>query len=59
MPSQASRDRQQDKRNDNFASELIKPILEAEDCQDDEMPLEIQSETLKHYVDDLRKLQDG
>jgi large subunit ribosomal protein L4 len=30
MPSLASRERQQDKRNDSFATDLITPILEAE-----------------------------
>ena len=38
---------------------IIKPILESDEIADydDDLPLQIQSESLKSYVDDLRSLQ--
>ena len=49
----------QSKVIDRFEREIIKPIMGAEEIENynDELPLAIQSESLKGYVDDLRRLQ--
>ena len=51
--------RSQNKRIDPFEKEIIRKIIDADELEgyDDEVPLSIQSETLKNYVDDLSKLQ--
>ena len=58
VASESSIERAQNKVTDHFEREIIKPILEAEKFEgyDDDLPLAIQSETLKSFVDDLHKL---
>ena len=53
--------RAQSKLLDVYEREIIRPILEAEELEDynDDLPLVIQSESLKGYVDDLYKMQKG
>ena len=53
--------RAQNKKIDPYEKEIIRKIIDADELQgyDDEVPLSIQSETLKSYVDDLNKLQQG
>lgn len=61
VPNAASLERNRLKRMDPFEEEFIKPILDAAEIEghSDELPLELQSETLKNYIDDLRKLQES
>ena len=44
---------------DKYDTEIINRIIESEEIPDfnDELPLQLQSESLKSYIDDLRKLQ--
>jgi len=46
------------KRADRFVTNIIDPILTSEKIEnyDDQLPLQLQSEALKTYIDDLRKL---
>lgn len=46
----------QAKNRDRFEEDIIKTILEREDREDDEKPLEILSESLKGYIKDLKGL---
>lgn len=48
-----------DAKMDPFHREIIKPTLEAESIEgfDDSKPVTILSESLKSYIDDLRRLQ--
>ena len=59
--SEAAIMRAQAKTMDKFERDIIKPILESEEIEgyDDNLPLSIQSESLKSYVDDLQRLQHG
>lgn len=59
VPSEQSVSRQLSKRTDKFIQNIIKPITEAEeiDRYDDNLPLYLQTEALKSYVDELRKTQ--
>ena len=59
VPTQAILDRKARSKLDNYDIEIIKPILESDKITDydDDLPLHLQSESLKTYVDDLRKLQ--
>ena len=47
------------KHLDSFDTEIIKPILESDEIADydDDLPLQLQTESLRSYIDDLRKLQ--
>ena len=47
------------KRQDRFERDIMLPILSNEPIEGyaDDKPLELQSETLRQYIDDLRKLQ--
>ena len=49
--------RAQSKKIDPFEKEIIRKIIDAEELDGDNVPLSIQSETLKSYVDDLNRLQ--
>ena len=59
VPDAASLERHRLKNLDPFEEEIIKPILESEQLEgyDDNLPLDLQSETLKNYIEDLKKLQ--
>lgn len=47
----------QQKKFDHFEEDIIKGILEKEEWEDEDKPLEIFSESLKGYVQDVQKLQ--
>lgn len=47
----------QQKKHDHFEEDIIKGILEREEWQDEEKPLEIFSESLKGYIHDVKQLQ--
>lgn len=47
----------QQKRHDHFEEDIIKGILEREEWEDENKPLEIFSETLKGYIKDVQNLQ--
>ena len=59
VPNEASLERNRLKRLDPFEEDIIRPILEAEELEgyDDHLPLDLQSETLKNYIEDLKELQ--
>lgn len=59
MATQTAIDRAQHKLTDVYEREIIRPIIDAEDLEgyNDDLPLSIQSESLKNYVDDLHRLQ--
>ena len=59
VASEKSIIRAQDKVIDTFEKEIIRPIIDPETLEnyDDSLPLAIQSEALKGYVDDLQRLQ--
>jgi hypothetical protein len=59
VPDEASMERHRLKRLDPFEEDIIKPILEAEELEgySDNLPLDLQSETLKNYIEDLKALQ--
>ena len=61
MSTPENAQRAQSKLLDVYEREIIKPILEAEELEDynDDLPLVIQSESLKGYVDDLYRMQKG
>lgn len=46
------------KNADRLVTNIIDPILHAEKIENynDDLPLQLQSEALKTYIDDLRKL---
>jgi hypothetical protein len=48
------------KRKDTFVRDIIEPILEEDQIEnfDDSLPLQIQTPTLKTYIDDLRRMQE-
>ena len=49
------------KHADRLVTNIIDPILTSEKIENynDELPLQLQSEALKTYIDDLRKLQSA
>lgn len=47
----------QQKKHDHFEEDIIKGILEREEWEDEDKPLEIFSESLKGYIKDVHKLQ--
>lgn len=58
MPTEEGKLRMANKKRDPYVREIIKPILEAEEPEfNDEELLTIQSESLRSYIDDLRRLQ--
>ena len=59
MATQSAVERAQHKLTDVYEREIIRPILDAEELEgyNDDLPLSIQSESLKTYVDDLHRLQ--
>ena len=61
VASDSAIERAQSKVIDKFEREIIRPIIDAEEIEgyNDQLPLAIQSETLKGYVDDLHRLQKG
>lgn len=48
----------QAKRQNRFERDIMLPVLKEGPIEgyNDELPLELQSETLKQYIDDLRKM---
>ena len=58
VATESSIQRAQSKVTDRFEREIIRPILDTEELEgyDDDLPLAIQSESLKSYVDDLHRL---
>jgi hypothetical protein len=46
------------KRKDIFVSQIMEPILEQDELEnfDDSVPLQLQSSSLKTYIDDLRRI---
>ena len=48
----------QQKKHDHFEEDIIKGILEREEWEDEEKPLQIFSETLKGYIKDVQVLQE-
>jgi len=59
VATESSIQRAQSKVIDKYERDIIKPILEAETLEnyDDSVPLVLQSDSLKSYVDDLHQLQ--
>lgn len=47
----------QQKKHDYFEEDIIKGILEREEWQDEDKPLEIFSESLKGYIHDVKQIQ--
>jgi len=47
----------QQKNHDHFEEDIIKGILEREEWEDEDKPLEIYSESLKGYIHDVKQLQ--
>ena len=47
----------QQKKHDYFEEDIIKGILEREEWQDEDKPLEIFSESLKGYIQDVKQIQ--
>lgn len=49
------------KHADRLVTDIIDPILTSEKIENynDQLPLQLQSEALKTYIDDLRKLQSS
>ena len=60
MPRAERIEEKREKYFDSYDNEIIKPILESDEIEDydDDLPLQLQSESLKKYIDDLRTLQD-
>lgn len=48
----------QQKKHDHFEEDIIKGILEREEWEDEDKPLEIYSESLKGYIHDVKQLQN-
>ena len=59
VPTPEGMERLKAKRLDSFDTEIIKPILESDEIPDydDDLPLQLQTASLRSYIDDLRKLQ--
>ena len=59
MASADAIERAQARVIDRFEREIIRPIVDADEVDgfNDELPLALQTESLKGYVDDLHKLQ--
>ena len=59
IPNDARIEEKRNKFFDSYDNEIIKPILESDELEgyDDDLPLQLQSESLKTYIDDLKKLQ--
>jgi hypothetical protein len=47
----------QQRKHDHFEEDIIKGILEREEWQDEDKPLEIFSESLKGFIHDVKQLQ--
>jgi len=47
----------QQKKHDHFEEDIIKGILEREEWEDEDKPLQIFSESLKGYIKDVKELQ--
>lgn len=45
------------KRADPYDVNVMRPILEAEEIEGDDKPLELMTPALKQYIDDLREIQ--
>ena len=45
------------KRHDHFEEDIIKGILEREEWEDEEKPLQIFTESLKGYIQDVQQVQ--
>lgn len=50
--------RKAEKKKDKFDDDIIKAILERPETDADEKPLQIFSESLKGYVNDLKEMQN-
>jgi len=59
VSSEQQLEKSKSKRADKFATEIIDPILTSDKIENynDELPLKLQSEALRTYIDDLRRLQ--
>lgn len=58
VPDEAGVARQVTRRTDRYVSDIIKPITESEHIEKylDELPMHLQTESLKSYMDDLHRL---
>ena len=59
VPNAARIEEKRQKFYDSYDNEIIKPILESDEIEgyDDDLPLQLQSESLKTYIDDLKRMQ--
>lgn len=58
VPNAARIEEKREKFFDSYDNEIIKPILESDELEgyDDDLPLQLQSESLKTYIDDLKRM---